>query len=106
MRIVGIFLVIAILFSYLPIIPRDDCPDVDHMGSMKLDCGNIFHCPLIFSISVSGPTVLPLSGRFFLTFFSVKVEELPRLVFHPPEYLDQNLTPQRLKKKGEISALG
>jgi hypothetical protein len=105
MKIIGCLLVIAILFSYLPVIPRDDCPDVDPMGSMKLDCGNIFHCPLIFSISTSGPTALPLSGRFFLTSFSVKIEGLPRLVFHPPEYLDQNFDPQGLKEKKEISAL-
>jgi hypothetical protein len=86
MRIIGCLLIIGILSSYAPIIPVDDCPDGTHMGIMKMDCGSIFHCPLIFNISESEPTPLPLWGRIFLTPSLFKVDALPRLIFHPPEY--------------------
>ena len=85
MRIIGCLLVIGILSSYAPIIPIDDCADGAHMGFMKMDCGSIFHCPLILNISVSKPAPLPLTGRVSLTPSLFKVDGLPRSIFHPPE---------------------
>ena len=84
MRIIGYLLIIGILFSYVPVFSMDECPDGNHMGNMKLDCGSIFHCPMIFDIRVSDPTPLPLRGLFFTAPSLFHIDELPRLIFHPP----------------------
>ena len=85
MKIVGILLVIGILSSYIPMIPMDDCPAGGHMGNMKLDCGYIFHCPLISDGNLQEPLPLPLTGRLVLPPVLPKVDELTNLIFHPPE---------------------
>jgi hypothetical protein len=55
------------------------------MGFMKMDCGSIFHCPLISNASVSEPALLPLTGRVSLAPSLFKVDGLPRAIFHPPK---------------------
>jgi hypothetical protein len=91
MRVIGSLLIIGILLSYVPIFPMDECPDGNHMGNvMKMDCGSIFHCPLISAVTVSDPFPLPLSGRVFSTPLSFKVDGLPRLIYHPPKHSLKN----------------
>lgn len=85
MKIVGVLLIIGILFSYVPVIPMDDCPEGNHMGNMKMDCGNVFHCPLILNGSLQEPFPLPLSGWLILPPILPKVDELAHLIFHPPK---------------------
>ncbi len=85
MKIVGVIVVIGILFSYIPMIQMDNCPEGNHMGNMKSDCGYIFHCPLISSGNPQEPLPLPLSGRLILPPALPKVDELARLIFHPPK---------------------
>jgi hypothetical protein len=85
MKIVGVLLIIGILFSYVPVIPMDDCPEGNHMGNMKMDCGNVFHCPLIINGSLQEPFPLPLSGWLILPPILPKVDELTHLIFHPPK---------------------
>jgi hypothetical protein len=88
MKIVGIFLVIGLLFSYVPIIPVDGCPEANHMGSMKImDCGYAFHCPMISDGSLQEPFSLPLNGWLPLPTALPKADELTHLIFHPPKNL-------------------
>ncbi len=60
------------------------------MGNMKLDCGNNFHCPLIFTITTVETLQLPLSGRLVLTPSLLKIDELIALIFRPPKLDIQN----------------
>ncbi len=60
------------------------------MGNMKLDCGNNFHCPLIFTITTAKTLPLPLIGRVVLTPSLLKIDELPSLIFRPPKHDIQN----------------
>jgi hypothetical protein len=86
MRVIGSLLIIGILFSYVPMIPMDKCPEGNHMGNRKMDCGYNFHCPLIFNISMPEPLALPLSGRVVLTPSLLKIDELTFLIFRPPKH--------------------
>ena len=86
MKIIGFLLIIGILISYVPMIPMDECPEGNHMGNMKMDCGNNFHCPLIFNIIIQEPLPLPLSGRVVLTPPLLKIDELAYLIFRPPRH--------------------
>jgi len=86
MRVIGSLLIIGILFSYVPVFPMDECPEGNHMGNMKMDCGNNFHCPLIFNITMPEPLPLPISGRVVLTPSLLKIDELASLIFHPPKH--------------------
>jgi hypothetical protein len=90
MRIIGCLIVIGILFSYVPMFPMDECPEGNHMGNMKMDCGNNFHCPLIFNITMPEPLPLPISGRVVLTPSLLKIDELASLIFRPPKHGTQN----------------
>ena len=87
MKIIGTLLIIGILFSYVPMISMDDCPDGDHMGNMKTDCGYCFHSPGLFGMNISEYLFLPFSGRLVLVPPSVKIDEIPFLIFHPPKFL-------------------
>ena len=85
LKIVGILLIIGILFSYVPIVPMDGCPEGHHMAGKKMDCGYSFHCPIIFNFNMS-ESPLPFTGRVVLTLPLPKVDQLVTLIFHPPEY--------------------
>ena len=90
MKIIGCLLIIGILFSYAPVFPMDECQEGNHMGHMKTDCGNNFHCPLIFNIPMLEPLPLPISGRLVLTPTLLKIDELTSLIFRPPKHDIQN----------------
>jgi hypothetical protein len=86
MRITGCLLVIGILFSYVPIIPMDDCPDENHMGNLKMDCGFLFHCPMVVDINISETSNLPINGRLVSKEPLLVVKELANPIFHPPKH--------------------
>jgi hypothetical protein len=98
MKLIGILLIIGILFSYVPVMPMDDCPEGDHhtgdhqtgarrTGNMTMNCGNCFHCPILSNMSTPDPMPLPLSGRLVVLPFLLKIDEVPFLIFHPPKAL-------------------
>jgi len=99
MRLVGIFLIIGILFSYIPVFPMDECSEGNHMGNMKMDCGSLFHCPMIVDLNISEISGLPLNGRLVSTKPLLVVKELAHPVYHPPEYLTTNLIPIGMEGK-------
>jgi len=103
MRLVGIFLIIGILFSYVPVFPMDECPEGNHMGNMKMDCGSLFHCPMIVDLNISEISGLPLNGRLVSTKPLLVVKELAHPVYHPPEYLNANFIPHGMKEKKQFS---
>jgi len=90
MKIIGCLLVVGMLLSYAPVFHMDECPEGNHFGNMKMDCGGPFHCPMVVGIVVSEISNLPLNGLLVPT-------RMPRLkdgsvspIFHPPEYLSPN----------------
>ena len=87
LRIVGILLLTGILFSYFPVCPMDDCPEGDHMGNMKMDCGYCSHCPVLISMNVSGHYSLPFIGRLNIPPSLPKADQLSFPIFHPPKFL-------------------
>jgi hypothetical protein len=89
-RIIGSFLVIGIFFSYLPVFPMNECPEGNHMGSMKMDCGSLFHCPMIVDKIFSESSALPLTGCLMPIKLSLAVDEFPDPIFHPPKHLIPN----------------
>jgi hypothetical protein len=94
MRIIGCFLIIGILFSYVPVFPMDECPEGNHMGNMKMDCGYLFHCPMIVDINISETSSLPPNGFSISIRTLLLMEELVHSIFHPPEYCSQTLFPR------------
>ncbi len=86
-KITGCFLVIAILFSYLPILSRDDCTDGGRLGNMKMDCGYSFHCPMIADRDTLEASGLPLNGQLVSSEPLLVVKELTHSIFHPPKYV-------------------
>ena len=86
MKIIRCLLVIGILLSYVPVFPMDECPEGNHMGSMKTDCGSLFHCPMILDVVASEISTLPLTGLFIPTRVLLFADGLTTLVYHPPEY--------------------
>jgi len=87
MKVIGTLLIIGILSSYIPVLPVDECPEGNHMGNMTMDCGNLFHCPMVVNIIMSGTSGLPLNGRLVSTKPLLVVKELTYPVFHPPKYV-------------------
>lgn len=85
MRIIGAFIIIAILFSYLPMDAMGNCSEEDHSANTRMDCGYIFHCPVIYNQALPQLSVLSINGWLRWMPTAGKVEELPRLIFHPPE---------------------
>ena len=82
---IGIIIIIGIIFSYIPLVLEDECPEGDHMGSMKVDCGYVFHCPLVIGKNISEPLSLPLTGQLVLIPPIMKIEKLAYLFFRPPK---------------------
>jgi hypothetical protein len=93
MKIVGYLLVIGILLSYAPVFHVDECPEGNHMGNMKMDCGVPFHCPMIVDIVVSEISSLPLKGLLAPTRMLPLKDGLVSPIFHPPEYSSPNFLP-------------
>lgn len=85
LRIIGVFVVIAVLFSYIPVGAMGSCSEEDHTEDMRMGCGYIFHCPFTDGGNSPGPLSLHLNGRFVLVLSLLKIGEYPRSVFHPPE---------------------
>lgn len=86
--IVGWLLVIGILFSYVPVFSMDGCSEGDHMGNiMKMDCGSLFHCPMIVDKIFSDSSALPLRGCLVPIKLSLAVDEFPNPIFHPPKII-------------------
>jgi hypothetical protein len=61
------------------------CSEEDHSGNSRLDCGYIFHCPFISDTIMPPPSILSMNGWLRLMPTAGKIEEFPRLIFHPPE---------------------
>ena len=87
LRIVGISIIIAILFSYIPAISMESCPEEDHSTDSGMDCGYSFHCPIVFDKLMSEMLTLPFKGRFFLAPPLLIGEEVVPQIFHPPKNL-------------------
>jgi hypothetical protein len=85
MKIIGIVLIIGIVFSYVPILPMGGCQETNHAGNMKLDCGYIFHCPLLSSIGPHESMTLPYFGRAVFILPLPTVYEFTRPIYHPPK---------------------
>ena len=85
LRIIGAFIIIAILFSYLPMDAMENCSEEDHSTNTRMDCGYTFHCPIFFNKVITQFLILPINGwlRYIPTIG--KAEELPRFIFHPPK---------------------
>jgi hypothetical protein len=90
LKMVRILIVLAILFSYIPISRMHSCPDEGHMNNMKMNCGYIFHCPFISNIDFSELTTIPNIGRLVLITSLPFFEDLEYPVFRPPETLSRN----------------
>jgi len=105
MRIIGFFLIIGILFSYVPAFPMDQCSEGNRMGNMKMDCGFPFHCPMIVDINISETSSLPPNGFSISIRTLLLMEELVHSIFHPPEYLIANFIPQGMERKKQLGAL-
>ncbi len=86
--VVGCLLIVGILLSYVPVFPMDGCPGEGHTGIAKMDCGSLFHCPVIVDQIFSETSALPLRGSLVPTKLSLTVDELPNSVFHPPRISD------------------
>jgi len=84
-RIAGIFIIIAILFSYLPIDAMGNCSEEDHSTNTRMDCGYTFHCPVIYNPAIPQLSVLSINSWLRWMPTAGKVEELPRFIFHPPK---------------------
>jgi hypothetical protein len=88
-KIASIIAIIGILYSYAPILPHQDgCPGAGHMGSMgsaKISCGYIFHCPIVFNTGGSEPLPLPFLGQLILTPHFLLLKESTSDIFHPPK---------------------
>ncbi len=87
--VIGFLVLITILFSYMPAFSFsiDGCPEGNHTGNVKMDCGYSFHCPMVINKDILGANSLPLSGRLVSGKPLLVVEELVRMIFHPPKDL-------------------
>ena len=92
-NLIGFVVVITILFSYVPVFSTDQCPEGNHMGNVKMDCGYSFHCPMVVNKSIVGTHSLPLNGRLVPAKPFLVIDELVRVIFHPPKDL-LSLCPQ------------
>ncbi len=88
-NLIGLLVLITILFSYMPALSfsMDQCPEGSHEGNMKMDCGYSFHCPMVVNKDILGGNSLPLNGRLVPGKPLLVVEELIRVIFHPPKDL-------------------
>lgn len=85
MRILGVLLVIAILFSYFPMMTMDGCSEEDHENDMRMDCGYTFHCPVIYHSILPHLSAPSIYGWLKWKRIIGKMEELPKSIYHPPK---------------------
>jgi hypothetical protein len=85
LKIIGIIIAIAILFSYLPSISMDGCSEETHPEKQGMDCGYIFHCPVVSGSVVPQLSALSIHGWLSWVPAPGKIEELPDSIFHPPK---------------------
>lgn len=88
-RTAGIFIIIAILFSYFPVEVMGNCSEEDHSGNRGMECGYIFHCPMISHPIVPSLTVLSRNGWLRWESVIEKIEGFPMLIFHPPKHFSK-----------------
>ena len=86
-NLTGFVVIVTILFSYVPVFPTDQCPEGNHMGNVKMDCGYSFHCPMVVNKNILGTYSLPLNGLLVPAKSLLVVDELIRVIFHPPKDL-------------------
>ncbi len=91
-NLIGFLVVITILFSYVPVFSMDGCPEGHHMGNIKMDCGYTFHCPMIVIENIPGTNGLPLNGLLVQAKPLFVVDEVVRVIFHPPKDLDISMS--------------
>jgi len=87
-RITSILVLMAILYSYAPALPGDGCPEADSMGSMgsvRMDCGYSFHCPMVFNTGASEQLPLPFWGQLISTPHLLLLKESISGIFRPPK---------------------
>jgi hypothetical protein len=85
LKIIGIFIIITIILSYLPIDAMGHCPEEDHHTGTRMDCGYVFHCPVLHSPNVLDLSTLTLNSWLKRMVDISKIEELPNFIFHPPK---------------------
>ena len=105
MKIIGCLLVIGILLSYVPVFHMNECPGQDHSGNTKMDCGSLFHCPMIINIVVLKISGLPLNGLLIPTKMLPLKDKLANPIFHPPKSSVPNFIP-RGNEGGRIIKFG
>ncbi len=91
-NLIGSLVVITILFSYMPAFSMGGCPEGNHMGNVKMDCGYSFHCPMVVNENILGTYSLPLNGRLAPAKPLLAVDELVRMIFHPPRGLHPSVS--------------
>jgi len=84
LKVVRIFIVLVILFSYLPVVHIDSCPNEGHVDHMKIDCGYVFHCPFVSNNTFLESTTILDIGRLVPIPSLALVEDLEYPIFHPP----------------------
>ena len=90
LKVVRIFIVVGILFSYLPIAHMDGCSEQNHMDNNKISCGYLFHCPIISSIGFSELVAIPNIARLVLIMRLPLFEDLEYPIFHPPKAMAEH----------------
>jgi hypothetical protein len=85
LKVVRIFVVLVILFSYLPIARAEFCPNESHVDHVKLNCGYVFHCPFVSNNSFLESITILNIGRLVLIAALPLVEDLEYPIFHPPK---------------------
>jgi hypothetical protein len=94
-----VLIMIGILFSYLPVMPVEHCPEGSHEGNHHeanhqeespkeqgmLHCGQIFHCPFTFNLSFSEPLVILNTEKLESILSSITFGDFRFPIFHPPE---------------------
>ena len=100
-KVAGVLILLSILATYLPMMPSEECPEGthetgNHLGSVKI-CGSLFHCPLVFNMSLSDLFPIPLIGRLPLVTLVPFLDELSDSIFRPPRSV-VNLTSKGMLK--------
>ena len=89
----ALFVILAILFTYLPAIPSEGCPEKEHSRQTNLDCGYLFHCPALPGTDNLEASPLPVAGRLVSIPSPMEFEELPFFIFHPPKVAGTKSSP-------------